>query len=254
MAFGLGDALEFRGEENILLSPRDRVERRSTEIPFFRKNVSTRFGGGRATVRGIASRRYRALTSHQVTVTTSTPARPIAAPTRRWDMPAFGSAASAQRPKLRPAGGGEAALSPGPPQARAASGSSCPVKGGRAGLRICRRRGSRPDFGRCDAAPRKLFVMSVSDRATTASTGKAHSILFGLLADGSGNARFRSLDGRRPAAGPEPSSGGFSPSDDWYGRWAVQPLHGVLAPLAGSADGVCPHDIVVLTSERPRRA
>ena len=97
--------------------------------------------------------------------------------------------------------------------------------------------------------------MPLSDRATIASNREAHPILFGLFADGSGESRFRLPDAGRLTASSGLAGGpGFSPSGDWYGRWTVTPLHGVLATPAAPAGTVCPDDIVVLASARPRRS
>ncbi|BAU89202.1 hypothetical protein MPPM_0597 [Methylorubrum populi] len=93
--------------------------------------------------------------------------------------------------------------------------------------------------------------MSLPTLAENVSGHDARPILFGLFADGSGETRFLGLDGapfgdlRARSERPR-----FSPSGDWYGRWAVQPLHGILTPRTDPEDrGVCPEDIVVL---RPR--
>lgn len=96
--------------------------------------------------------------------------------------------------------------------------------------------------------------MSLSDLAHNAPTGGAGPILFGLFADGSGDARF-AFAGGRPF---EPSRGSsdradYSPAGDWYGRWAVQPLQGRLAERSEQVGGVCPDDIVVTTRRRSRR-
>lgn len=130
-----------------------------------------------------------------------------------------------------------------------------PGQDGRAGRRTCKAASTRPDFGRTDPASRKRLVMSLSDRATIAPNREAHPILFGLFADGSGESRFRLPDAARLTASPGLAGGsGFSPSGDWYGRWTVRPLHGVLATNAAPAGTVCPDDIVVLDSARPRRS
>lgn len=94
--------------------------------------------------------------------------------------------------------------------------------------------------------------MSLFDRATIAPNREAQPILFGLFADGSGASRFRLPDAARLTASSGVAGGsGFSPSGDWYGHWTVRPLHGVLAAPAGT---ICPDDIVVLDSARPRRS
>lgn len=97
--------------------------------------------------------------------------------------------------------------------------------------------------------------MPLPNRASNTANRDVHTILFGLLADGTGQARF-SLNGGSlldPArASSEPPH--FSPSRDWYGRWVVRPLHGTLMRDAKPMDGgVCPDDIVVLRPRRPAR-
>lgn len=90
--------------------------------------------------------------------------------------------------------------------------------------------------------------MSPTHCAETASNRDPQPILFGLLADGSDEARFACLRAAAFGGGPvSPELSRFSPSDDWYGRWAVRPLHGTLTPRAKRVEsGVCPEDIVVL--------
>ncbi|MEH3117395.1 MAG: hypothetical protein PGN25_07245 [Methylorubrum populi] len=96
--------------------------------------------------------------------------------------------------------------------------------------------------------------MSLPDLADAASSGDARPILFGLFADGSGDARFALVGGAEaPPSRGLPGRPRFSPAGDWYGRWAVQPLHGVLAQRPGESGGVCPDDIVVVVRQRPSR-
>nr|WP_318284407.1 hypothetical protein [Methylobacterium sp. NI91] len=119
---------------------------------------------------------------------------------------------------------------------------------GRVGLRICSDACHRPDFGRSDLPWRKLLEMPLPALAMNASNDDARPILFGLLADGSGEARFAGLTdapwGNDRASSARPR---FSPSSDWYGRWRIQTLHGTLEPGAAAMDrGVCPEDIVIL--------
>ena len=94
--------------------------------------------------------------------------------------------------------------------------------------------------------------MSLPAPAMNASSDDTQPILFGLLTDGSGETRFAGLNeapwggGRASSARPR-----FSPSGDWYGRWAIQLLHGTLAPqVAPMNRGVCPEDILVLGPRR----
>lgn len=94
--------------------------------------------------------------------------------------------------------------------------------------------------------------MSLPNLAKNASDRDVQTILFGLLADGSGEARFGA--GAPIDVGPSLEAARFSPSRDWYGRWAVQPLHGILAPDATRMDRVvCPEDIVILGPRRHAR-
>ncbi|CAO4186400.1 hypothetical protein [Methylorubrum extorquens] len=94
--------------------------------------------------------------------------------------------------------------------------------------------------------------MSLPNLAKNASDRDVQPILFGLLADGSGEARFGA--GAPIEVGPSSEAARFSPSRDWYGRWAVQPLHGNLAPDATRMDRVvCPEDIVILGPRRHAR-
>ncbi|MBD8905893.1 hypothetical protein MZTS_03945 [Methylorubrum zatmanii] len=93
--------------------------------------------------------------------------------------------------------------------------------------------------------------MSLPDLATNASRSGSRPILFGLLADGSGAARFSAGPAPLMPSPGEPACSRFSPSADWYGRWAVRPLRGVLAAGPDAAAPIRPEDIVVLA---PRRA
>ncbi|MGW5960245.1 hypothetical protein [Methylorubrum thiocyanatum] len=97
--------------------------------------------------------------------------------------------------------------------------------------------------------------MPLPNRATNAANRDAHPILFGLLADGSGEARFTQSGGTPlDPVRASPDALHFSPSRDWYGRWDVRPLHGTLMQDAERMDGsVCPDDIVVLRPRRPAR-
>jgi len=127
-----------------------------------------------------------------------------------------------------------------------------PPRDHRAGLRICSAANDRPDFGRFDQTSRKLLEMPLPTLAKNPSDRDVQPILFGLLADGSGEARFAGT----PFAlvGPSSEAARFSPSRDWYGRWAVQPLHGSLQRDATRMDrGVCPEDIVILGPRRHTR-
>lgn len=95
--------------------------------------------------------------------------------------------------------------------------------------------------------------MSLPNLAKNAPDRDVQPILFGLLADGSGEARFGAGLPIDPA-GISSEAVRFSPSRDWYGRWAVQPLHGILKPDATRTDRVvCPEDIVILGPRRPAR-
>ncbi len=97
--------------------------------------------------------------------------------------------------------------------------------------------------------------MSLPNLAKNAADRDAQTILFGLLADGSGASRFAGADGTPfGAVRPSADSSRFSPCRDWYGRWAVQPLRGTLMPDARRRNGsVCPDDIVVLEPRRRAR-
>lgn len=119
-------------------------------------------------------------------------------------------------------------------------------------LRICSEADHRPDFGRSDLSWRKLLEMPLPALAMNASSDDARPILFGLLADGSAETRFVGLkdapwgDGRAASARPR-----FSPSGDWYGRWAIQSLYGTLGTQAVPMDrGVRPEDIVIIGPRR----
>ncbi|MBB5760411.1 hypothetical protein HNR01_000006 [Methylorubrum rhodesianum] len=97
--------------------------------------------------------------------------------------------------------------------------------------------------------------MSLPTPADTVLSPDARPILFGLFADGSGEARFVGLDsapfGEFRSLSERPR---FSASSDWYGRWAVPPLHGTLTSVAKRDDrGVCPEDIVILRPHRRTR-
>ncbi|MBB2961663.1 hypothetical protein FHU13_002047 [Methylobacterium sp. R2-1] len=94
--------------------------------------------------------------------------------------------------------------------------------------------------------------MSLTNCAEKVSNRKVQPILFGLLSDGSGEVRFACLRSAAFESGPASrESSRFSPSSDWYGRWAVQPLHGTLMQKARRVErSVCPDDIVVLGSTR----
>jgi hypothetical protein len=94
--------------------------------------------------------------------------------------------------------------------------------------------------------------MSLPNPAKNASDRDVPTILFGLLADGSGEARFAGAP--IEPAGPSSEAARFSPSRDWYGRWAVQPLHGILKQDATRMDRVvCSEDIVILGPRRHAR-
>ncbi|CAO4136958.1 hypothetical protein [Methylorubrum extorquens] len=95
--------------------------------------------------------------------------------------------------------------------------------------------------------------MSLPNLAKNTSDRDVQPILFGLLADGSGEARFAG-PGTPIEVGPSSEAAWFSPSRDWYGRWAVQPLHGILKQDATRMDRVvCPEDIVILGPRRHAR-
>lgn len=95
--------------------------------------------------------------------------------------------------------------------------------------------------------------MPLPNRATPAANRDASTLLFGLLADGSHEARFAGVpfeSGRAASAPPR-----FSPPSDWYGRWAVRLLHGTpMRNAAWSDGGVCPDDVVILRRRPARRA
>ncbi|WHQ70630.1 hypothetical protein [Methylorubrum extorquens] len=94
--------------------------------------------------------------------------------------------------------------------------------------------------------------MSLPNLAKNVSDHDVQTIVFGLLADGSGEARFAGAP--IEPAGPSWEAARFSPSRDWYGRWAVQPLHGILKQDATPMDRVvCPEDIVILGPRRHAR-
>ncbi|KQQ27232.1 hypothetical protein ASF53_20310 [Methylobacterium sp. Leaf123] len=96
--------------------------------------------------------------------------------------------------------------------------------------------------------------MSLPNLAKNASDRDLQPILFGLLEDGSGEARFAGAGGAFEPVGPSSEAGWFSPSRDWYGRWAVRPLHGILKPDATRGERVvCPEDIVILAPRRYTR-
>lgn len=89
--------------------------------------------------------------------------------------------------------------------------------------------------------------MTLPESAMNASQGGLHPVLFGLLADGSGEARFAGCPAVHASSPVDPGWSHFSPSGDWYGRWAVRPLRGVLAePPNAGAGSVSPEDIVIL--------
>ncbi|TFZ58950.1 hypothetical protein E4V01_10305 [Methylorubrum sp. Q1] len=95
--------------------------------------------------------------------------------------------------------------------------------------------------------------MSLPNLAKNASDRDVQPILFGLLADGSGEARFAGAGTPIEPVGISEATR-FSPSRDWYGRWAVQPLHGILKSDATRTDRVvCPEDIVILGPHRHGR-
>lgn len=96
--------------------------------------------------------------------------------------------------------------------------------------------------------------MSLPNLAKNASNRDGQPILFGLLADGSGETRFVGAGAPFEPAGRSSQAARFSPSRDWYGRWAVQPLHGILKQDATRTDrAVCPEDIVILGRRRHTR-
>lgn len=95
--------------------------------------------------------------------------------------------------------------------------------------------------------------MPLPEPAHDVSQSGARTTLFGLFADGSGEARFAPIDDVPFAASPGRTcrDARFSPAGDWYGRWAVTPLHGILAGCSRPTAGINPEDVVVVVRGRP---